>query len=340
MGEWDQFRMPTDDTNITFGKVAFGYESKNAGELTITAGEYITILQRDDGKGWSRAVSTQKEVGYVPANYFHEISEQEFTASRQKTQPSRAPPPPPTSQSSQDSGEQVKALYSFDARDTTQVSFQKGDVLVVIENSSPDWWKVRTRTGAEGFAPSNYVTVIEGKTPQTARPVSSIVPSMNIDFSSGYASKSELEPTAEDDGPLYETIREDKRPPPARAAPKAPTAPKAPVTSTLSAPVAAAPNQGLSPAERRRLEADGLLKTPEERLQEELAKVESDTKGIRQQIQLAENQLHHVSGECDNLERQISRLNQLGSLADCKAEHARLMRAIQTMQSAVVDSPC
>eukprot|EP00041_Stephanoeca_diplocostata_P027738 m.770029 g.770029 ORF g.770029 m.770029 type:complete len:307 (+) comp23238_c3_seq10:247-1167(+) len=243
MGEWDQFRMPTDDTNITFGKVAFGYESKNAGELTITAGEYITILQRDDGKGWSRAVSTQKEVGYVPANYFHEISEQEFTASRQKTQPSRAPPPPPTSQSSQDSGEQVKALYSFDARDTTQVSFQKGDVLVVIENSSPDWWKVRTRTGAEGFAPSNYVTVIEGKTPQTARPVSSIVPSMNIDFSSGYASKSELEPTAEDDGPLYETIREDKRPPPARAAPKAPTAPKAPVTSTLSAPVAAAPNQ-------------------------------------------------------------------------------------------------
>ncbi|XP_055578598.1 tyrosine-protein kinase HCK isoform X2 [Falco cherrug] len=51
----------------------------------------------------------------------------------------------------------VLALYDYEATHTGDLSFQKGEQLMVLEESG-EWWRARSLvTGHEGFIPSNYV---------------------------------------------------------------------------------------------------------------------------------------------------------------------------------------
>ncbi|XP_049957536.1 tyrosine-protein kinase Src64B isoform X2 [Schistocerca serialis cubense] len=52
----------------------------------------------------------------------------------------------------------VVAVYDYQAREVADVSFMKGDHMEVLDDSEPDWWKVRNlRTGHEGLIPWNFV---------------------------------------------------------------------------------------------------------------------------------------------------------------------------------------
>ncbi|KAK3581838.1 hypothetical protein CHS0354_025291 [Potamilus streckersoni] len=59
----------------------------------------------------------------------------------------------------------LRALYDYDARTDDDLSFKKGDVLHLIDNSDSDWWLARhtdpryTNTRTEGYVPRNYVAV-------------------------------------------------------------------------------------------------------------------------------------------------------------------------------------
>jgi len=55
----------------------------------------------------------------------------------------------------------VIALYDYDAIHHEDLSFQKGDQMVVLEESG-EWWKARSlATRKEGYIPSNYVARID-----------------------------------------------------------------------------------------------------------------------------------------------------------------------------------
>ncbi|WWD16817.1 high osmolarity signaling protein SHO1 [Kwoniella shandongensis] len=53
------------------------------------------------------------------------------------------------------------AMYAYSASpdDPNEVSFAKGDILEVMDNTGK-WFQVRTPTGATGIAPSNYLTML------------------------------------------------------------------------------------------------------------------------------------------------------------------------------------
>lgn len=53
---------------------------------------------------------------------------------------------------------QVKALYPFNDHG---LSMQKGEIMILLNRSNPDWWSVRKSNGTDGFAPANYVMEIE-----------------------------------------------------------------------------------------------------------------------------------------------------------------------------------
>lgn len=53
---------------------------------------------------------------------------------------------------------QVKALYPFNDHGFIM---QKGEVMILLNKSNPDWWSVRKSNGTDGFAPANYVMEIE-----------------------------------------------------------------------------------------------------------------------------------------------------------------------------------
>lgn len=54
----------------------------------------------------------------------------------------------------------VVAMYNYTARESTDVSFVKGDQMEVLDDSEHDWWRVlHLRTLQEGLIPWNFVAV-------------------------------------------------------------------------------------------------------------------------------------------------------------------------------------
>ncbi|CAK9303552.1 unnamed protein product [Gordionus sp. m RMFG-2023] len=50
------------------------------------------------------------------------------------------------------------ALYDYEARTTEDLSFKKGELLEIINDTQGDWWFARSKqTKKEGYIPSNYV---------------------------------------------------------------------------------------------------------------------------------------------------------------------------------------
>ena len=49
-------------------------------------------------------------------------------------------------------------LYDYEARTDEDLSFSKGELLEVLNNTDGDWWQAKsTVTGKTGYIPSNYV---------------------------------------------------------------------------------------------------------------------------------------------------------------------------------------
>uniref|UniRef100_A0A7N6BKX9 Tyrosine-protein kinase n=1 Tax=Anabas testudineus TaxID=64144 RepID=A0A7N6BKX9_ANATE len=50
------------------------------------------------------------------------------------------------------------ALYDYESRTTSDLTFRKGDRLQIVNNTEGDWWLARSlTTGESGYIPSNYV---------------------------------------------------------------------------------------------------------------------------------------------------------------------------------------
>ncbi|KAI6243942.1 hypothetical protein M3Y99_00061600 [Aphelenchoides fujianensis] len=62
--------------------------------------------------------------------------------------------------------EVVVALYSFDAQNSEELSFRKGERLDIIDHPAydPDWFKARNAEGAVGLVPTNYIEVPRSST--------------------------------------------------------------------------------------------------------------------------------------------------------------------------------
>jgi hypothetical protein len=53
-------------------------------------------------------------------------------------------------------GEEVVALHDFAGESARELSFNKGDVLTVVNKFHPDWWEA-AKDGKTGIIPSNFV---------------------------------------------------------------------------------------------------------------------------------------------------------------------------------------
>ena len=54
------------------------------------------------------------------------------------------------------------ALYDYDARTDEDLSFKKGEVLEILNDTQGDWWYARSKvTKSQGYIPSNYVAKVK-----------------------------------------------------------------------------------------------------------------------------------------------------------------------------------
>ncbi|KAK6020070.1 SH3 domain protein, partial [Ostertagia ostertagi] len=55
---------------------------------------------------------------------------------------------------------QIEMLYKYDGNG---MSVAKGEVLALLEQSTPEWWRVLKQDGTEGFVPANYCRKVPGE---------------------------------------------------------------------------------------------------------------------------------------------------------------------------------
>ncbi|MCJ1479241.1 cytoskeletal protein binding protein [Lambiella insularis] len=117
----------------------YDYVPQGDGELAIHEGELVYILEKsledDWWKGKKKAPGQEDEepVGLIPNNYVEEAE--------------------PT--------HHAKALYDYSRQTDEELSFSEDAALEVYDTSDPDWTLVGLN-GEYGFAPSNYIEIING----------------------------------------------------------------------------------------------------------------------------------------------------------------------------------
>lgn len=174
-----------DGSSRARGKMAYSYEARDEGELSVKEGKEVTIVE-PDGKqvlldvlgrtddrpegGWTRIKVGLGQEGLVPTAYLEELSPEFETAAAVER------PVSVYSDSSTTSAKAVKkkgpavgprrgakkikyceALYSYTAQSDAEFDMQEGEHFELVSMGSGDGWADVARGGETKSVPANYI---------------------------------------------------------------------------------------------------------------------------------------------------------------------------------------
>ncbi|KAI6191455.1 hypothetical protein M3Y97_00229900 [Aphelenchoides bicaudatus] len=144
---------------VSYAVAKFNYEPQRDDELKLTKGDYLSIVDKS-ADGWWRVLNESGSSGWIPSNYVDETS-----GPPQSTAPAQDFSAPTNGSSQLEQSYQynngmpnfsngrvlevVVALYSFDAQNSEELSFRKGEQLDIVDHPAhdPDWYKARNQRG-------------------------------------------------------------------------------------------------------------------------------------------------------------------------------------------------
>ncbi|XP_018609172.2 cytoplasmic protein NCK1 isoform X1 [Scleropages formosus] len=140
--------------------VKFSYTAEREDELSLVKGTRVIVMEKCSD-GWWRG-GYGGHVGWFPSNYVTEDPDgmaagdpaasltEKLAAAVQSANGNRVL-------------HVVQALYPFSSGNEEELSFDKGEVMDVVEKpeNDPEWWRCRKADGQLGLVPKNYVTILQ-----------------------------------------------------------------------------------------------------------------------------------------------------------------------------------
>ncbi|KAI1773381.1 FCH-domain-containing protein [Hypoxylon cercidicola] len=160
------------------GKMLYTFEANGDGEVSVTEGREVVVLEPDDGTGWIKVRAGYKE-GIVPASYIEvypaPIAPQD-TGSSFNTRPAstysnsgssigttgpavKKKGPAVAPRRGAKKLKYVVALYDYTAQSDTEHSMSEGERFVLIKEDPGDGWAEVEKGGVTKSVPASYVQV-------------------------------------------------------------------------------------------------------------------------------------------------------------------------------------
>ena len=139
--------------NLTFfqyqkAKVLFDYEGSSKTELTVSAGDVVVILSRDNEEWWEGELNGK--IGFFPKTYCELLD-----ASASGSEPKKG-----GGDKSKGAVKKAEVLFDYDARSENELTVKQGTTIKILSTSDEEWWQGERDDGETGYFPSNYVKLI------------------------------------------------------------------------------------------------------------------------------------------------------------------------------------
>ncbi|XP_078492454.1 intersectin-1 isoform X1 [Ciona intestinalis] len=178
-----------DPSHLFKYKALYSFTARNPDELSIQAGETITVDESQDVEPDWLAGTKGGKAGWFPANYVEKIKTINAVPAHVKPPPQSSKPSkqptnnatitsqpsafsaahksnPPSSLKPPDIGQRYRAIYPWIAKKENHLSFDKDDIIAVSEHQDM-WWFGHCK-GKSGWFPKSYVKETTSTTPVTS----------------------------------------------------------------------------------------------------------------------------------------------------------------------------
>jgi uncharacterized protein YgiM (DUF1202 family) len=126
------------------------YKKKNKGEISVTAGMVVEIVEKQDSGWWF--ANAEGNQGWVPATFLEPVDTESASDGIEVVPENKS---------------KHITLQKYTALEPDEVSFEKSAIVVVKEKRMDGWWKVE-HNGKSGWAPGSY---LKTAAVQTYKPV-------------------------------------------------------------------------------------------------------------------------------------------------------------------------
>ncbi|KAI0394087.1 hypothetical protein F5Y17DRAFT_429382 [Xylariaceae sp. FL0594] len=159
------------------GKMLYTFEGAGDGELSVSEGHEVTILEPDDGSGWVKVRSGYKE-GIVPGSYLEKfpapIVAQDTGSSQHRpgstysnsgssigtaAAPVKKKGPAVAPRRGAKKLKYVIALYDYTAQSEAEHNMTEGERFVLIKDDPGDGWVEVEKGGSTRSVPASYIQV-------------------------------------------------------------------------------------------------------------------------------------------------------------------------------------